>query len=57
LALHCALTPQRSIPPPPQFELGIDLELQESNQPRSTPIHQSEGPIQIHIEFESTLEL
>ena len=31
--------------------------LQELNQPRSTPIHQSEGPIQIHIEFESTLEL
>src|ERR1700722_1217259 len=35
----------------------IDLELQESNQPRSTPIRQSDGPIQIHIKSESTLEL
>ena len=27
LALHRALIPQRSIPPRPQCELGIDLEL------------------------------
>jgi len=33
--------------------LGIDLELQESNQPRFTPIHNQKAAIQIHIEFES----
>ena len=31
LALHRALIPQHSILPQPQFEFGIDLELQESN--------------------------
>ena len=49
-----APTPERSIPHQPHLELGIDLELQEPNQPQ---IHQSEAPIQIHIKPQSNQEL
>ena len=46
LDLCRALTPQRSIPPRPYFELGIDLELQEPNQPQihSSPPIRSSNP-------------